>query len=527
MANKNLFASQRGATVPVADTVNLAGGRAYAMKDESALAQYVVTGTLNGTYYASADEQLDTVLKLAQSARPEFVAKVAVYGRQVAKMKDTPALLLAVLAARKETNLLESVFDRVIFNQKMLRNFVQILRSGKTGRKSFGTSVKRLIQTWLAKQEADQLFYQSVGQSPSLADIVKMVHPHPDSKTKEAFYGWLLGREYNKRNLPKLVKQFETFKESPSDSEVPAVDFRMLTALPLTTSQWSDIARSASWNTLRMNLNTFQRHGCFDDASLVEAVAQKLCNVEEVRKANAFPYQLLTAFQATEGSIPMKLSVALQQAMETATQNVPEFAGKVAVAVDTSGSMRSPITGNRPGATTKTNCVDVAALIAACVLRKNTDAEIIPFDTTVHHVKLNPLDSVMTNARKLALNGGGTNCASALADLNRRQWRGEAVIYVSDNESWYDPNRGATFGWSFGANRGTTMANEWATFKGRNKKAKLVCIDLTPNTTVQVVDSKEVLNIGGFSDNVFEVVKNFIDGDKQNFAQVIEEAVEL
>jgi 60 kDa SS-A/Ro ribonucleoprotein len=45
-------------------------------------------------------------------------------------MKDVPALLVAVLSV-KDRDLFKAVFPRVMDNGKMLRNFVQIMRSGK------------------------------------------------------------------------------------------------------------------------------------------------------------------------------------------------------------------------------------------------------------------------------------------------------------------------------------------------------------------------------------------------------------
>jgi 60 kDa SS-A/Ro ribonucleoprotein len=529
MANKNVFTSNRGASIKPANTVNEAGGAAYDQSAESALAQYVVTGCLNGVYYASAETQVDTVLALAGKCDNEFIAKAAVYAHRVARMKDTPTLLLNVLANRGEAgvSLVEKVFPLVVTNVKMLRNFCQILRSGKCGRKSFGTALKRIVRDWLTSQEADSLFKGSVGNSPSLADVVKMVHPKAESTCKNAFYGWLLGKEYAKRSLPKTLKVFEKFKAGETE-EVPSVDFRMLTALSLSEAQWSAIARQSSWNQLRMNLNTFQRHGCLADAGLVSELAAKLRDSESVRRANAFPYQLLTTFQATQGKIPTELSLAVQDALEVATQNVPAFGKAPAVCVDVSGSMQSAVTGEREGATSVTKCVDVAGLMAAAVLRQNPGAIVVPFDTSARPITLNPRDSVMTNAQRLAMNGGGTACAVALAYLNNQQWKGDLVIYVSDNQSWYQaaPSNSTRI-FNYGANGGTDMAREWAVFKSRNRKAKLVCIDLQPYTTVQVQDDKDVLNVGGFSDSVFDVIANFVKNDSSNFAKVISDRIDL
>jgi 60 kDa SS-A/Ro ribonucleoprotein len=58
-------------------------------------------------------------------------------------------------------------------------------------------------------------------------------------------------------------------------------------------------------------------------------------------------------------------------------------------------------------------CVDVAALVAASVLRKNQSATVLPFEQAVVPVDLNSRDSVMTNAGRLAsIGGGGTNCSA-------------------------------------------------------------------------------------------------------------------
>ena len=63
----------------------------------------------------------------------------------------------------------------------------------------------------------------------------------------------------------------------------------------------------------------------------------------------------------------------------------------------------------------------------------------LPFESKVVDVTLNPRDSVMTNAKVLSsLPAGGTNCSAPLAELNRRKATGDLLIYVSDNESWVD-----------------------------------------------------------------------------------------
>ena len=517
MANKTIFQTFKGMFTPKADTFNEAGGTAYKLSPKQALAQYAATGCFNHTFYADADEQLDAVLDLANELDGEFVAKTAVFAREKGFMKDMPALLLAVLSV-KDKELFERAFPRVIDNGKMLRNFVQIMRAGAVGRKSLGSLPKRMVREWFEKRSAEQIFQQSVGQSPSIADILKMVHPKPIDAEREALYGYFIGREIDANKLPEIVKQFERFKNGES-TEVPNVSFQMLTALPLGEKEWAEIARNAGWQMTRMNLNTFQRHGVFADEAMVELIAERLGNAESVRKARVFPYQLLSAYSAASANkeIPRAISEALQDAMEIATENVPAIKGKVWIFPDISGSMHSAVTGYRKGSTSAVRCLDVTAMVAAAILRKNPTAEIIPFSDNIVEAELNPRDSVMTNSQKLAsLPSGGTNCSAPLRELNRRKAKGDVVIYVSDNESWIDSNRT----W----NRGTATMEQWNEFKSRNRDAKLVCIDIQPYAHTQAQERTDILNIGGFSDQVFTLVSEFAKGtlDAGHWVGVIE-----
>ena len=507
MANKTLFQSIAGALAPKADRFNEAGGLAYSLAPRQALAQFAATGCLNRTYYATAEDQLQQVLKLCEKVPTDFIARTALHCRQKGFMKDVPALLCAVLAAR-DAERLELIFDRVIDDAKMLRNFVQILRSGVTGRKSLGSLPKRLVRRWFETRSDEAIFRADVGQSPSLADIVKMVHPRPATKTREALYGYLIGRKHEASALPRVVREFEAWKTDPAGNP-PEVPFQMLTALPLTAEQWQAIARRAPWQMTRMNLNTFARHSVFSVKEITRLIASRLRSEEQVRRAKVFPYQLMAAYHNVGAEVPHEVKEALQDAMEIAISNVPVVAGKVIVAPDVSGSMHSPVTGIRKGATSKVRCIDIAALVAAAFLRQNRDAEVLPFETNVVRVKLNPRDSVMTNAQKLAsLPCGGTNCSAVLIDLNARKVQADLVIYVSDNESWMDTPQHGRFGGS-----ATRTMSEWMKFKQRNPKARLVCLDIQPYATTQAKEREDILNIGGFSDSVFPVIAAFASGE--------------
>lgn len=540
MANKSVFKSApKGKTPAAATHTNRAGGIAYKLGEKAALAQYASTGTFNDTFYSTGEQQVAEVLEILGKVDPEFIAKTAVYSHELGRMKDMPALLAAHLSTRGDEGraMLKRVFPIVVSNGKMLRNFVQIIRSGVTGRKSFGTSLKKLLQGWFLSKSPEDIFRMSTGNDPSIGDILTMLHmAHNDGKgrkgspEKNALFKYLKDGEVS-TELPKLVLDYLKFKSDPHawDAALPKVPFEMLMGIKLTDKQWSALGQQMSWTQLRMNLNTLSRHGVLKEDGIARTLAAKLKDPELIKKAKPFPYQLMVTYLHTaetgDEAVPRVIRMALHDALDVATENVVGIDGPAHALIDVSGSMQSPVSGYRVGATSKATCVQVAALIGSSFLRKNQESMIIPYSDNVFLKHgLEPRDSVMTNADKLAkLGGGGTNLGAAFRHLNKTKAKGNLVVVASDMETWADGV--ATRGWGGEA---TVSASEWAEYKSRNPKAKLVCINLAAGDHCQVANNPDVLNIGGFSDSMWEVIRSFVEGtpSADHWVNVIE-AVKL
>ena len=502
MANKSVFASKTGRRVPPATSANRAGAPAYAYDDAHVLAQVAMTGSFGALTYTDPMEELEYVLMLAETVEPEFLAKTAVYARTVGKMKDMPAVLLAVLS-RRDPVLFARAFRRVVDNGKMLRTFVQVMRSGRTGRSSLGSRPKACVANWLNEASDWALLNANVGADPSLRDVIRMVHPKPVSAEREAFFAWIAGRPCDASKLPEAVRDWMEFQRTGA-GPLPGVPFQMLTQAPLTTAQWGKIAKRASWQMLRQNLNTFHRHGVFGQRNMVRRAAETLRDPDRIRKAGVLPYQLMAARAAVAPDMPREIVDALHDAMEIAVANVPAVEGRVAICPDVSGSMSCPVTGVRKGATTAMRFVDVAALFASAMLRRNPSARVLPFERGVVELTLEPRDTVLTNAGKLAsVGGGGTNCAAPLERLNREGEAPDLVVFISDNQSWMGVSRGDQ----------TPMMAAWAKLKRANPRARMVCVDIAPYGTTQAVEWPDVLNVGGFSDQVFDQIAAFAKGE--------------
>ncbi|KQN40328.1 RNA-binding protein [Sphingomonas sp. Leaf407] len=508
MANKGLFASAVARLLPRADAPNREAAPAYGYGPQAKLAQLAATGTLADSFYTRAETQLAEVLAAARDCDPAFVAKAAVYARRSGAMKDMPALLAAYLTVA-DPDLAVRVFGRVIDNGRMLRNYVQILRSGQVGRTSLGSRPKRLVVQWLERASMRDLMAAATGTAPSLADIVRMVHPKPADAARRAFYGWLIGKPYDVAVLPSEIAAFEAWKRDTA-LPLPPVPFEWLTAFPLTAEQWGELATRMGWQALRINLNTLARSGAFAVPGVAKAVAARLATPAP----GVLPYQLLVALRSVGEGVPLTVQAALETALEASLAKVPAVAGRVVVCPDVSGSMASPVTGYRKGATSAVRCIDVAALVTAAMLRSNRDARVLPFEWDVVDVTIDPYARLAVNAQKLAaIGGGGTSVSAPLARLNREKAAVDLVVIVSDNQSWVDAT---------GSGATATM-REWDRLQRRNPGARLVCVDIQPHGTTQAAGRPEILNVGGFSDAVFDGIARFAEGRTRDWVELVNE----
>ena len=550
MANKSLFASMLG-RLPKANAVNEAGGLAYKLEPKHALAQVAATGTFGNAFYSTAETQLDEVLKLIDEVDDnQYLAKLALYAREKAFMKDMPAALLVALSVR-DTELMHRVFDRVVDNGRVLRTVFQMIRSGQfknkagKGRVGLSSSLQRAFQRWLNTASVGKLLSASIGNDPSLRDILRMARPTPKDNARRATFGWLTDKSIEKwapatkADLPVEVQSLIAYRNSESEEAqaliaggLDNVRWDLLSDAAKGPTVWAALARKMGPQALRMNLNTLLRHDVLATSAMVDYVADRIADESEIRRSKQFPYQYFAAYLNADDNVPQKIKTALHKAAEIACGNVPELPGAVVIGLDTSGSMSCAVTGNRGHrngtqcATSKMRCIDVAALFAAAILRRNPDSVVIPFDTSAYDAKMDPNDSILSIAERLAkYGGGGTDCSLPLVAANQkyanRKFAG--IVLVSDNESWVGTGRHGSTG----------VMTAWEAFvanqrklAGKEANPKLVCIDLQPYQTVQACERADIMNIGGFSDSVFNVISAFLaDNNQRFFAEV--EAIEL
>lgn len=504
MSNQSLFQSASYHITP-ANVVNGAGGLAYTLSDEHALTQYALTGTFGDSFYVSARVQLEEMLKLCGKVDHEFIAQLALYARAQGYMKDTPVFLLAYLS-NTDYPKLKNLFKLIVTDGGSLRTYVQIIRSGQTGRKSLGHRLKRMCGEFLNTASERTLLNASIGNDPSLVDVLKMVHVHPSEPWRRALFGWLMNKEFNPRDLPQACKDYDEFKSKGINEGqiLPQVPFLMLSSLPLNIDQWKYLVTRMSWKQVLKNLNTFTRKELFKDEEVVLLVAEALRKVPE----RTMPYEVLAAFIATRGNVPQLITDALHDVMLQVVGNVPDIPGRTLLACDISMSMSWSITGDRATTPSTIRCVDVAALMTSALLSRNKGAGVVAFNQQGYNAGQHMQETdIFTNTKLLSdMVSGGTDCSVPFQILLQNKLVVDTVIMFSDNESWITDQ-----GYGRSALQSPTL-RYWNEYKKLAPDCKLICIDITPKANAQIYQQPNVFNIGGFSDNVFKMVSAIIDG---------------
>ncbi len=250
-------------------------------------------------------------------------------------MKDMPAALLVVLSSR-DTELMHRVFDRVADNGRVLRTVFQMTRSGQFGRKSLSSSLQRAFQRWLNDASVGKLLSASIGNDPSLRDVLRMARPTPKDDARRALFGWLTEKPVDKwapateADLPAAVQSLIAYRGADTAEAQTLIAGELQVRWDLLADAakgklvWKAIARQMGPQALRMNLNTLLRHDVFKngdgktDNAMIDYVANRLADADEIVRSRQFPYQFLAAYLNASAEVPQKIKASLHQAAEIA-----------------------------------------------------------------------------------------------------------------------------------------------------------------------------------------------------------------
>jgi hypothetical protein len=207
---------------------------------------------------------------------------------------------------------------------------------------------------------------------------------------------------------------------------------------PMDAAAWQAVIPSMGYMALLRNLRNFDEAGVSD--AVAETVAAKLSDPDEVARSRQFPYRFVSAYFAAPS---LRWGYALDKAIEAATANVPAFAGRTLVLVDTSASM-----SNRPVSRRSVMApVHAAAVFGVVMAKRGNAVDLYGFADGVFRHEVKRSASVLTEIARFTQRvgevGHGTRIAEALRATYRRHDR---VVIVSDMQTFADSRTRHGFG---------------------------------------------------------------------------------
>lgn len=444
--NRNIF---RTTSVPSHDLTTHQGARGFSQSPRHELAQFAVSGIFDDGFYEDAGEKLSRVTRLCAAVTPEFVAACAIYGADRGWMKDAPCFLLAWLMTNGHKDLAARVAPRAIRSSRTLRTFVDIVRSGKLGKKSFSKSIERYIKSFLVRATPSQFIAATVGK-PTMRDLLRIFHARPNGSSQDNAFKWALGKPFVTDDLPREVRAFIDFTKAddPTALAVPDVPFMMLTNTKMSAAQWYEKAKQMPWQALRGSLVTLDKRDVFTIDGAAATLAARLRDPQEIDRANVFPVQLFNAWKMVrEKDLPIEIQGALQDAMDVVMRTTAQFVGadRVSILLDVSGSMGE---SHKPAGQDRPN-IDFAAPIAVAAAMSSKATELFFGLFTDRLVEVPPPGRALPAIQVvIGALGGGTNTTGAVNYALNERGNGLVdllLLFTDEQEGQYGASPRAVY----------------------------------------------------------------------------------
>lgn len=466
-----LSALSRKPTAP--NTVNFAGGRAFAQTAELEFVSVLITTFLQDEFYRSEKDTIARLRALMAKVSPEYAAKAALYARHAHGLRSTSHLVAGELARSvKGAAWTKTFFDRVVRRPddalEILGYYLAVHGRPLPNslKKGLGAALARFDEYQLAKYRREHATFK-------LVDAVNLVRPRATPALTKLVRGQLAPAQTWETALTQSG-------EAETESDVAAAK----------SQAWAQLVRERKLGYLALlrNVRNILTHA----PEVVDDLCAQLTHEPAVRRSLVFPFQFLSAVAVLEqGNLTgaARVLAALNDAIDLSLANVPKFEGATLVALDCSGSM-----AGRPQT--------IGSLFAA-VLVKAAGADLMVFSDDARYVTLNRRDSTLTAARSIPFASGGTNFNAIFECANRAYDR---VIVLSDMQGWIG---------------GGAPLVPFADYQRRHAvQPRVFSFDLKGLGTLQLPQER-VFCLAGWSDRVFELMQK-LDRDPAALVREVE-----
>jgi 60 kDa SS-A/Ro ribonucleoprotein len=517
---------------------NNAGGFGFVLDDWERLNRFLILGSESGTYYVGesklTEQNAAMAVRCIKTDGPRAVAlayDINVNNR--APKTDQQLFVLALAMKYGDDATKQSVAKAA---PDMLRTGTHLLHfaSMLNDMGGWNRSKRRLISNWFTDRDADILAYQVLKYQNrdgfTMWDVLRLTHPVPLLPSQNAVLAWIANKLTTEKavHLPDILANHTTMLNMENSTPIEQAFYGIAQGLPreaLPTEAINDLAVQRAMlpttpiGALLRNLGNLSASGLAVNGSPESAlIAAKLRDARTLKKARVHPFAILLAalvYKQGRGvrgnktwiAAPAILS-ALEDAYDTAFENVEPTNKRILIGVDISGSMNAPCTGTPIPSST------AASAMAITLARAEPNAVVVQFDTSVR--KVMPITKRTGIASVENTTGGGTDVSApirwALGDNSQpsgyfrweqtnpvaaKRQQFDAFVILTDNETWA------------GRAHNSEVLNRYR--REVVQGARLICCAMAANHA-SVVDPNDVLSFGaaGLDASLPALVSDFI-----------------
>lgn len=511
LTNRN----QRQPAFGRADMVqNNAGGYGFEVTPQERLERFLLIGSEGGTYYVGepklTQENAENILKMLKTDGLQVVATVVDFATNRRAPKADAGLFVLALAAsfgdQETKNAAYKAVNSVAQNSTQLFTFlanIQNLRGWSRG-------LRKAVARFYTGKSVEKLAYQIVKYRNRAGfthrDALRLSHASTTDSVRNELFKYAVGKITESESSNTLVQTFGKAQTAKGAELLALIDSAKLTWEMIPTSELNDpevlkaLLPNMQLTALVRNLNRFSKAGLTKgNSATVKAIVSKLTDAEFVGK-NMHPVNVINSlltYQSGRGvkgdstwEVNQNIVDALHDTFELALKAIVPTGKKILIGVDISGSMNAPVGGMQMSAT------QIAQVLANVMLKSEKNAEMVWFDTGIVAARLGRRSSIQEVLRN-APTGGGTDCAQPIVYAANNLESYDAIIILTDSETWAGPRHGFEVLASYR--------------KNVNRDVKVIEVALTGTQhSTMPNDDKNLLRVVGFDASVVDVINAYL-----------------
>lgn len=461
---------------------NSEGGYVYAVDHWRQLRRFLIMGTTGGTFYINerglTKQNVEAVNRCITENGLKVVDEVVKVSHEGLAYSNDPALFVLALAmthgdgpTKTKAALALPRVARIPTHLFHFATYVQSMRG-------WGRVVKNAVSKWYTDAQPSRLALHLLKYQArdgwSHRDLVRLAHPKAAGDIGQMLrYAAGKPTEFNLEDITAndlFAARVLTISAAEAGDWTAVASFVRDYSLPremLPTEAlnhpevWSALLDHMPVHALLRNLGNLAKHGVLDSRATAVVTSP-----DEIKRGRVHPLSVFTAMgMYSRGAsrhgqwTPNRQMVqALEQSLNLAMKADAEqpLNKRVLVGVDISGSMDS-----QSSMSEHFTCAQLAGALA-CMLAAGHNADVILYDTSIKQLPQELLFTLspMLWAGKIGSQArGGTNCALSVTYAERAATPYDAIINLTDNETWAGRDHAAAVYKKLHSRHGTKYVN--------------------------------------------------------------------